>query len=194
VHGVQHPGLPQAVGLGLRQKAPGDGLEVFAHAPHARHAVGVEVGEHAQQAFAIAGARRERVHVHALVVGAHRLRPRLDLLGSKAGRRHAQLATVFGQQAVDQLQRLAPKAPHHGAQRLLLGRAAGGALQHAVGAQADVARAGLQHVFAQQRLFGRLQVEAQPGKMQHLAGLDGGRPVGLAARLAPVGEVDLYDG
>lgn len=194
VQRIQQPGLPQPIRLSLRQELARHGLEILAHAPHARRAVRVEVGEHAQDPLAIVGARRKRIDMHALVVGAHRLRTRLDLLGPKARRRHAQLALVLGQQAVDKALCLRAKTADHGGQRLLLIGAAGRAFQHAVGAQAHVALAGGQHVFAQQRFFIRLQLEAQLGEKQHLARLDGGRPFRPRVRLLPIGEIDLDDG
>ena len=193
VQRVQHLGLPGRVRLGTRQKALGHGLERLTHAPHARGAVRVDVGEHAQDPLAVRGTRRKGVDVQALVVGAPGLGARLDPHRPVAGGRAAQCTTVAGQQAGHQSVGTSAKARHHGRQRLLRARIAHRTLDAAVHVQADVAGLGLADVGAQEALLLLAQPETQAGKVQHLAGFQRIHPLAPRGHSLPVRGVDFND-
>ena len=110
---AQQAGLPARIGLGARQEALGHRLEGLADPPDARRALRIDIGEHAQDALAVVGARGKRIDVQPPVVGPPRLHTRLHLRRAVAGRRQPQGRRVVRQQAVDQLLRLRAKAPDH---------------------------------------------------------------------------------
>ena len=97
------------------QETPRHVLERLANAPYAWHPGGIDVGEYAQDPFAVIGPGGKGVDVQAAVVLAPRALPRFDLVQPEAGRRRAQRPAILGEQTIDELERCRLKARDHGA-------------------------------------------------------------------------------